>query len=91
MTQGVAEIVVLTGQYGPGSGSAILTGPLWWSVRTFSTGLMDRLALSVFDVSSPLLARREGWPYLTEERWEALCKNGITLILRMGTWLDLAY
>ena len=52
MTQGVAEIVVLT-------------GPLWWSVRTFSTGLMDRLALSVFDVSPPLLARREGWPYLT--------------------------
>lgn len=33
----------------------------------FSTGVMVRPAVSVFDFRSPLLARIEGWPYRDPE------------------------
>ena len=49
----------------------------------FSTGVMVRLADSVSDVSSPLLARIEGWPNLTYKVREGLWRNGITWNLRM--------
>lgn len=46
-------------------GDPVNIGPLVSSVTMFSVEVMVRLPVSVFDVSSPLLARIEGWPYLT--------------------------